>query len=201
MSEFQRDEPIAHPPGKPWIAYNAAGDYSTEWVSDIQLMNTNNRWDSKGRRKQYYEKAVEKYGELSQRPQVAFSILSKKEYAMWRDDLSVGEKALLMDLAAYVHAFDCAIAYSNGKPILTAHMAKITKMSISTILKHLASLKQKRIICETETRGKRYYMNPWIIGNGGYVSSCPLSLFQEYQIRSEGGITWREYAKRRGVEW
>lgn len=134
-------------------------------------------------------------------PMPSFVKLSAVEYAAISKELSLVEKALILDLARFVSYFDGCLEYANGKKILVEQMITITGMNDSTVRKHLLSLMQKEIICKARTGSLKYYMNPWIIGIGNHLSACPMSLFQDYRIRSKGGITWREYAKGFGIVW
>lgn len=108
-------------------------------------------------------------------------------------ELSNMEKAFLISLAPYVGYNDCCLKHGNNSDILPQHMADITGLSERCIYDILTKLITKDIIYKGKhSKGKQYFVNPWLFNKGIRINKVLKTMFRNYKIRSKDNTKWKD---------
>lgn len=108
-------------------------------------------------------------------------------------ELSNIEKAFLISLAPYVGYSDCCLKHGNNSDILPQHMADITGLSERCIYDVTSKLITKDIIYKGKnSKGKQYFVNPWLFNKGVRINKVLKTMFKNYKIRSKDNIKWKD---------
>lgn len=108
-------------------------------------------------------------------------------------ELSIYEKGFILAVAAYVGYDDCCIKHPNGNDIGTEDLIKITGLGRSKMFETIDSLVKKDIIYRGKnSRGRQYFMNPWLFCKGNRINRVLQTMFKNYRIRVMGGVRWKD---------
>lgn len=115
------------------------------------------------------------------------------EIGNWAQELSTHECAFLFKIVTYIGYEDCCLKYSNGKPLGTEDLVKITGMPKATVYRVINSLTKKDILCRVKNSSKerQYFINPWLFCKGNRINKVLKTMFRNYKIRVLGGIAWK----------
>lgn len=106
-------------------------------------------------------------------------------------DLSIHEKAFLLSIVPYIAYESCHLRYNNGKDIGTEDLVTITQMSRSTTYETIQKLINKDVLCKAKnSKGRQYYINPWIFNKGNRINIVLRTMFKNYKIRTKNNIKW-----------
>lgn len=107
--------------------------------------------------------------------------------------LSIYEKGFIFSVAPYVGYDDCCIKHPNGNDIGTGDLMKLTGLSHTKLFETIDSLTKKDIIYKGKnSKGRQYFMNPWLFCKGNRINVVLKAMFKNYRIRVMGGVKWKE---------
>jgi hypothetical protein len=114
------------------------------------------------------------------------------EIGNWIKDLSVNERAFLFSIVPHIGYEDCCIKYSNGRPLGTEDLVKVTYMPRSTVYEVLVSLTKKDILYRGKnSKERQFFINPWLFCKGSRINKVIRTMFRNYRIRVLGGVKWK----------
>jgi len=115
------------------------------------------------------------------------------EIEKWMNDLNMAEKAFLFSIVPYISYTDCHLQYSNGRDIGTEDLVKISHTARGTAYETIGSLIKKDIIYKgRNSKGRQYFMNPWLFCKGNRINVVLQTMFKNYRIRVLGGKRWKD---------
>jgi len=107
-------------------------------------------------------------------------------------DLSVYEKAFVLAVATYVGYDDCCIKYPNGNDITSEDLVALTGLGRTKLFETIDSLVKKDVIYKGKnSKGRQYFMNPWLFCKGNRINKVLKAMFKNYRVRVLGGVQWK----------
>lgn len=114
------------------------------------------------------------------------------ELNKWMQELSVSEKAFLFSVVPYIGYEDCCLKHSNGRPLGTEDLVRVTGMARRTVYDAIAGLVKKDIIYRGKNAKERqFFINPWLFAKGNRINKVLKTMFRNYKIRVLGGVKWK----------
>lgn len=116
------------------------------------------------------------------------------ELGRWMRELSANEKVLLFSVVPYIGYEDCCLKHSNGVPLGTEDLVKISGMARSTMYETLSGLIKKDIIYRGKNANERqFFINPWLFAKGNRINRVLKTMFRNYRVRVLGGVKWSDF--------
>lgn len=113
-----------------------------------------------------------------------------KEQKLLSPDLSHSERSFLFAVSPYV-TYDNDIRDDKGEQMGTEALIVLTGFSRNVMYSVIKSLIEIDVLYRGKnSKGAQYFINPWIICKGRYVSRTLQVMFKNYRIRALGGKRW-----------
>lgn len=116
-----------------------------------------------------------------------------KELKLLMSELSTAEKSLLFSVMPYIQYDSCCLSFDDNTDIQSEDMADICGISRKTAYFIIDVLVQKDILYRGKnSRGRQYYINPWLFSKGNRINKTLKSMFKNYKIRSLNNKKWSQ---------
>lgn len=114
------------------------------------------------------------------------------EIKNWTQELTMHEKAFLFSIVPYIGYEDCCLKHSNGNPLGTEDLAKVTGMPRRTVYEVIGTLTKKDILYKGKnSKERQFFINPWLFCKGNRINNVLKTMFRNYKIRVLGGVAWK----------
>jgi hypothetical protein len=108
-------------------------------------------------------------------------------------ELSTNEKAFILSIVPHIGYEDCCLKHGNNTSLDTEDFVKITGLSSSVLYRTLDTLIKKDIIYRGKnSKGKQFFVNPWLFCKGNRINKVLKAMFQNYKIRILNNVRWKD---------
>lgn len=111
-------------------------------------------------------------------------------------ELSIYEKAFLGSVQPYIGYQDCMLKMTTEageRDVLFRDLLEIVNIGKTKLTEVIRSLREKDILyVGKNSRNNQYFVNPWLFNKGARINKVLAAMFQNYRIRSMGGVRWKD---------
>lgn len=111
-------------------------------------------------------------------------------------ELSIYEKAFLGSVQPYIGYQDCMLKMATEageRDVLFRDLLEIVNIGKTKLTEVIRSLREKDILyVGKNSRNNQYFVNPWLFNKGARINKVLAAMFQNYRIRSMGGVRWKD---------